>query len=89
MSKNEMFEHDSLEDNHSIGRYFQALIEGLEKGQILLTSERGSVMLCPGSPIEFSVKAKKKDDAGKLTIKLSWKDIKDKPLKKEKIVISS
>lgn len=89
MTKHEIFEYDSLEDRQSIGQYFQALIEGLEKGQLKFNSERGSIELCPGSLIEFSIKVHKKDDSGKLNINLSWKDPKDNPLKKDKIVISS
>ncbi len=89
MTKNEIFEHDSLEDRQSIGKYFQALTEGLEKGQLKFNSERGSIELCPGSLIEFSIKVHKRDNSGRLSIHLSWKDPKDNPLKKDKIIISS
>ena len=50
------------------------LIEGLEKGRIIFTSEKDTVLLTPAEMIRLSIKTKKKSGKSKLTIKLAWND---------------
>lgn len=88
MAKDDQFEYESLQDNESIGRYLQALIEGFENNKITFSSENNTVTVHPGSLLQFSVKVRKKDSKNKLSIKISWKDSKKKETG-EKIVIGS
>ncbi len=88
MAKDEQFEYESLQDNESIGKYLQALIEGFENNRITFSSESDTVVVHPGSMLQFAVKVRKKDNKNKLSIKISWKDSKKKETG-EKIFIGS
>jgi amphi-Trp domain-containing protein len=68
------FTHESFQDACSIAAYFQSLIEGFEQGSIVLTSDEGELNLHPKDMLTFAVRAKKKGEKTKLTIKISWKD---------------
>ncbi len=74
MADMEPFDHESIQDRQSIRNYLITLIEGLEKGRIVFTSEKNSVLLTPAEMIRLSIKTKKKSGKSKLTIKLSWND---------------
>lgn len=76
----ERFEYESFQDSESIKAYFQSLVEGLENGRIVLTSEGKEITLRPGPLLKFTVKAKKKDDSCKFSVKITWKEKKDKNL---------
>ncbi len=68
------FAHESLQDAGTIAKYLQTLIEGFEKGSIALKSDEGELMLHPKDMITFMIRAKKKNEKTKLTLKISWKD---------------
>jgi amphi-Trp domain-containing protein len=68
------FDHESIQDRHSIRQYLNTLIEGIEKGRIIFTSEKENVMLTPAEMIRLSIKTKIKSGKSKLTIKLAWSD---------------
>ena len=74
MTGMDTFDHESIQDRQSIRQYFNMLIEGLEKGRIIFTSEKDTVLLTPAEMIRFSIKTKKKSGKSKLTIKLAWND---------------
>ena len=74
MTGMDTFDHESIQDSHSIRQYFNTLIEGLEKGKIIFTSEKDSVLLTPAEMIRLSIKTKKKSGKSKLTIELIWND---------------
>ncbi|OQX24379.1 MAG: hypothetical protein BWK80_21145 [Desulfobacteraceae bacterium IS3] len=88
MAKDEQFEYESLQDNESIGKYLQALIDGFEKNKITFSSENNTVVVHPSSLLQFAVTVRKKDNKNKLSIKISWKDSKRKEAG-EKIFIGS
>ncbi len=88
MAANEQFEYDSLQDNQTIIRYLQALIEGFEKGKIMFNSDDEKVELYPNNLLQFNVKVRKKDDKSKFSMKISWKDLKKRE-GKDKILITS
>lgn len=73
MSKNEEFEHESIQDNESVGAYLQSLIEGFKKGKIVLSAEQQNIELNPNNILHFDLSALKKGNKSKLTIKLSWR----------------
>jgi len=74
MSDLERFEHESIQDKHSIQQFFNTLVDGIEKGRIILSAEKDQTLLAPAELIRFSIKAKKKNGKSKLSIKLTWKD---------------
>ncbi|WP_207680496.1 amphi-Trp domain-containing protein [Desulfonema magnum] len=78
MSKNEQFEYESFQDNDSISKYLQALIQGFEKGKLTFSSDLDNIVLEPNGLLQFGIKARKKGSKNKLSIKISWKDSKKK-----------
>lgn len=74
MSDMDKFDHESIQDRQSIRQYFNTLIEGLEKGRIIFSSEKDNVVLSPAEMIRFSIKTNKESGKSKLTIKLAWND---------------
>ncbi len=76
MAQDEHFEHESLQDTESIGRYLSALIDGFQGGRISLSSDGHELVLTPDHLLQFSVKARKKGAKNKLSIKIQWKEQK-------------
>jgi amphi-Trp domain-containing protein len=74
MADLEKFEYESIQDKQSIRKFFDTLIEGIEKGRIILSAENDQTVLTPAELIRFVIKTKKKTGKSKITIKLSWKD---------------
>ena len=77
------FEFESYEDNQTVQRYLESLIEGFKNGRINLNSDEECISLHPNGLIHFRVKVQSKSRANKLSIKLQWKnpDRKSKPPK--------
>ena len=73
MSK-EKFTFESLQDTETIRDFLAALIEGFEKGRIVLESDDDEIVLTPKGLLSFTVKARKKEDRYKLSVKVSWKE---------------
>ncbi len=89
MAKEEQFQHESLQDSKTIAKYLQALIDGFEKGEISLNSDQGNIRLIPNDLMELTIKAKKKGDKSKLSLKVSWKDTPVMGSKSDSIFIGS
>mgnify|MGYP000628051185 CR=1 FL=1 len=71
----EKFVFDSLQDSDTIKQFLESLTEGFEKGNITLTSNGDEIYLRPEGMLNFMVKAKKKGNENKLSIKISWKEV--------------
>jgi amphi-Trp domain-containing protein len=89
MAQDEQFEHESLQDTESIGRYLSALIDGFQSGRISLSSDGSEMVLTPDHLLQFSVKARKKGAKNKLSIKIQWKEQKLKISRENDIRIST
>ncbi|MFH0996465.1 MAG: amphi-Trp domain-containing protein [Pseudomonadota bacterium] len=74
MSEVERFEYETIQDKLSIQQFFSTLVDGIEKGRIVLSAEKNQALLTPAELMRFSIKAKKKSGKSKLSIKLTWKD---------------
>jgi amphi-Trp domain-containing protein len=74
VSELERFEHESIQDKQSIQQFLTELINGIEKGRIILSAEKDQAVLSPAELIRFSIKTKQKTGKSKLSIKLTWKD---------------
>lgn len=74
MSENDKFVFESLQDTAAIGNTLKSLIEGIENGRISLATNGDEIVLHPSGLIKVTVKARKKPQSSKLSIKLAWKD---------------
>jgi amphi-Trp domain-containing protein len=89
MAQDEKFEFESIQDTQTIKDYLQSLIDGIDKGKVLLSSDGNDLELNPGSLLKFEVKAKKKGDSTKLTLKLSWRQPDAEEAENDDMSISS
>jgi amphi-Trp domain-containing protein len=89
MATDDKFEFESVQDTQSIRDYLQSVIDGIDSGKIVLSTEGNELELHPDSLLKFEVKAKKKGEATKLSIKLSWRQPAAEADSEETISISS
>jgi amphi-Trp domain-containing protein len=68
------FRHESLQDSVSIEKYLEALNGGFSSGQLKFSNEDGEIVLKPNGLVNFEVRASRRNDRAKLTLKFSWKD---------------
>lgn len=73
MDNNQEFEHESIQDNETVGAYLESLIDGFKKGKIVLTADGQQIELHPNNILHFDLSARSKGNKSKLTIKLSWR----------------
>ncbi len=89
MATEEKFNFDSLQDSESISRFLESLIDGIKNQKINLSTNGDEIELTPCGLLNFTVKAKKKADSSKISIKISWKDSsQDKDCSDQTISIS-
>lgn len=75
MSNNpEEFKHESLQDRQSIVKYLNALSEGFENGQLVFANKDKQIIFEPRGLLKLDVKAKRKNEKVKLSLKFSWKE---------------
>jgi amphi-Trp domain-containing protein len=90
MTEDGKFVFESLQDRETIKDYFRALIDGIDKGRIVLATNGDEIELTPDDLLRFSVKVKKKGGANSLGVKITWKEKKrSKSLSDDSIKISS
>lgn len=70
----EDFDYEAVQDAQTIKDFLKALLEGVEKGKIVLTAGDKEIVLHPADLMMFAIKASKKPDSCKLDIKLAWKE---------------
>ena len=73
---NDEFKHESYQDTNTITDDIKSLKEGLEKGVIVLGNANQQIELEPKGLIKTEIKAKKKGDSSRLTLRISWKEEK-------------
>lgn len=78
--KDRKFEHESLQDRESIGRYLKALQDGFTAGKIELSNAEDTVSLSPNGLINLQIKVVQSRTESHLTIDVSWK----RPSRKKK-----
>jgi amphi-Trp domain-containing protein len=74
MAQEEKFFFESIQDPRSLRDYLQSLMDGLEKGRIVLSTGGDELTLTPPDLLKLTLKAKRKAPTSKLVLKLSWKD---------------
>ncbi|MFO7816569.1 MAG: amphi-Trp domain-containing protein [Thermodesulfobacteriota bacterium] len=80
MSKDQKFSHESIQDAQSIKQFLQALEDGLEQGTLHLSNHSENIDMFPQGLLKFSIKAKRKDEANKIVLKIEWKDSRSNEL---------
>jgi amphi-Trp domain-containing protein len=87
MSSDESFNYESIQDVDTIREFILSLVNGLESGSMNLSSNGDRIELHPSGMLKFSVKAKRKGQTGKVTVRISWKEkpddrsLSDEPIK--------
>jgi amphi-Trp domain-containing protein len=68
------FDYESYQDLETIQKFLGSLNNGFANERIVLSSGDDTIELHPKNLLKFSVRAKKKEDKTKLSIKISWKE---------------
>lgn len=76
MTDDGKFVFDSFQDRDTIKDYFRALMDGIDKGKIVLSTNGEKIELHPNALLRFAVKVKKKGGDSSLSLKISWKEKK-------------
>jgi amphi-Trp domain-containing protein len=74
MASDKKFMFESIQDNNSIRNFLDALVDGFEKGRIVLSTDADEIVMSPCGLLNFEVKAKKKGGESKISIKVGWKE---------------
>jgi len=84
------FEYESLQDKESVIKYLDALKDGFVQGKIILGSSDKKIILEPAELLNLEVRARKKGNRIKLSLKCWWKnDENPGSLKTDTLVIES
>ena len=74
MASENKFEFESLQDTQSIKTFLEAITEGMSTGKIMFSSTEESIEMVPKGLLHFAIKARKKNNENKITMKIAWKD---------------
>jgi amphi-Trp domain-containing protein len=70
------FDHESLQDTESIGKYLEALAAGFRSGTLQFSSGKKAIRLKPNGLLELSLKVKRKSGDSRIHLNVSWKEPK-------------
>ena len=73
--QDQTFVHRSLQDCDSIGEYLEALAQGFKARRLLFCAGKREMMLKPTGLLKFNVKAKRREEEVKVTLRVSWKEL--------------
>lgn len=76
------FRHESLQDLKSVREILKALTNGVAKGKVTLSDDRGEVVLEPEGLLHVKLTARQDDEDSRLTLRLRWRSDKEGPKKK-------
>ena len=74
MSEEAEFEHESLQDPHSLVRYLEALGKGFDNGSLTFDNRDGSMSVAPRGVINFTVRATRERGRVQLRLEFDWKE---------------
>jgi amphi-Trp domain-containing protein len=69
----ETFEFARIASPEEIAEYLTSLAEGLKRGEVSLESGERTLRLTPGSELKIDLRAKDKDEKGRITLEIGWK----------------
>jgi len=67
------FVFESMQDAESIRKYLQAVMDGLQKGRLVVAAGREQFELRPSELLTFTVKARRRGGSGRLSLAISWR----------------
>ena len=73
MEADQKFVFESMQDAESIRKYLQAVMDGLEKGRLVVAAGREQFELRPSELLTFTVKARRRGGSGRLSLAISWR----------------
>ncbi len=68
------FFFESIQDSETIKSYLESLIRGIAQKKIVLSTDSEDITLHPNGLLKLTVKARKKSDKNRLSIKMAWTD---------------
>ena len=68
------FFFESFQDSETIKSYLESLIRGIAQKKIVLSTDGEDITLHPNGLLKLTVKAKKKSNKNRLSIKMAWTD---------------
>jgi amphi-Trp domain-containing protein len=68
------FTHESLQDGESIGKYLEALAQGLRTGRLEFSSGSRHIELEPTGLLQLAVDARRKEGEARITVEVQWKE---------------
>jgi len=80
------FFFESFQDSETIKFYLESLIKGIAKKKIVLSTEGEDITLHPNGLLKLTVKARKKADKNRLSIKMAWTDERTKIVDRDKTI---
>ena len=83
MKQNTQFRHESLQDNRSVERLLNALVEGIAEGNVVLEDEDGVMSLSPQGLAHLKISASEDEDKHRLDLRFTWRVKQPKPDRKE------
>ncbi|MCO8122196.1 amphi-Trp domain-containing protein [Stieleria sp. TO1_6] len=88
MKQSTRFRHESLQDSESIKRLLNALVEGVNKGKLVLEDEDGTMVMKPKGLANLKISASQDEKKNRLDIRLTWYESTD-PVREKDIKIST
>ncbi len=79
MSDSGEFKHESVQDRESIVKYLDALSAGFAEGRLSFTLEDKEFVFEPEGLLDFEIKTRRKGDASRISIRISWKHNQAEP----------
>ncbi|MGL4208702.1 MAG: amphi-Trp domain-containing protein [Candidatus Adiutrix sp.] len=67
-----LFKHHTAVDLKDMAQYLEALSQGFAKGELVLSENEKTLALHPNGLISLTIKAKRQDGQGRLTIDFAW-----------------
>lgn len=77
-TKKAKFEHESLEDQESIIKYLETIIDGFKSGKLTFGNNKKSVDLSPQGLLKLKINVSSNEKKVKLGLNMEWKEKVDK-----------
>ncbi len=82
------FRHESLQDRQSIRNLLQALMDGIDAGELAFSEGKESLTLCPQGLMQVKVTAQREDAYNRVNLRFSWHEQSDTNSKQKNLKIN-
>jgi amphi-Trp domain-containing protein len=83
------FRHESLQDTQSILKILKTVVEGLEKGKLVLRDDEDEITLNPQGLLQLKMTATQEDNRYSFGLKVSWQIESEKTIQKKILHVST